>query len=110
MDTVMPETRSRMMRAVRGKDAKPELIVRHLAHAMGFRFRLHRSPAASALTGPKDVRSTSAGTSPNLSGGSTRSHCRGSRPHALPMFLRYRWSDVATERSPAFWRRSPPPR
>lgn len=31
-----------MMRAVRGKNTKPELIVRRLAHTMGFRFRLHR--------------------------------------------------------------------
>lgn len=42
MDTVTPETRSRMMAAVRGKNTKPELIVRRQAHAMGFRFRLHR--------------------------------------------------------------------
>jgi DNA mismatch endonuclease, patch repair protein len=43
MDTVTPETRSRMMRAVRGKNTKPELIVRGLAHELGFRFRLHRT-------------------------------------------------------------------
>src|SRR5690348_1853450 len=42
MDNVTPETRSRMMRAVRGKNTKPELVVRSMAHAMGFRFRLHR--------------------------------------------------------------------
>lgn len=36
------ETRSRIMRAVRKKDTKPELIVRRLLHAMGYRFRLHR--------------------------------------------------------------------
>jgi DNA mismatch endonuclease (patch repair protein) len=42
MDNVEPETRGRMMRAVRGKNTKPELAVRAMAHAMGFRFRLHR--------------------------------------------------------------------
>lgn len=36
------ELRSRTMRAVRSKNTKPELIVRRLVHAMGFRFRLHR--------------------------------------------------------------------
>ncbi|MCD9098215.1 very short patch repair endonuclease [Luteimonas fraxinea] len=36
------ELRSRTMRAVRSKDTQPELIVRRLAHALGFRFRLHR--------------------------------------------------------------------
>ena len=30
------------MRAIRSKDTKPEIIVRRLAHRMGYRFRLHR--------------------------------------------------------------------
>lgn len=30
------------MRAVRSKDTKPEFVVRRLAHALGYRFRLHR--------------------------------------------------------------------
>ena len=30
------------MSRVRGKDTKPEMIVRRLAHALGYRFRLHR--------------------------------------------------------------------
>ena len=30
------------MRAVRSKDTAPELLVRKLAHALGYRFRLHR--------------------------------------------------------------------
>lgn len=30
------------MRRVKGKDTDPELIVRHVLHAMGLRFRLHR--------------------------------------------------------------------
>jgi DNA mismatch endonuclease (patch repair protein) len=36
------ELRSRTMRAIRSKNTKPELVVRRLVHAMGFRFRLHR--------------------------------------------------------------------
>jgi DNA mismatch endonuclease (patch repair protein) len=31
------------MGLVRGKDTKPELIVRRLVHSMGYRYRLHRS-------------------------------------------------------------------
>ncbi len=31
-----------MMAAVKGKNTKPELIVRRALHAAGFRFRLHR--------------------------------------------------------------------
>ena len=34
--------RSRTMRAVRSVNTKPELRVRKLIHAMGYRFRLHR--------------------------------------------------------------------
>jgi DNA mismatch endonuclease (patch repair protein) len=34
--------RSRIMRAVRRTDTRPELVVRKLVHALGFRFRLHR--------------------------------------------------------------------
>lgn len=30
------------MAAVRSKDTKPEMIVRRLAHRLGYRFRLHR--------------------------------------------------------------------
>jgi DNA mismatch endonuclease (patch repair protein) len=30
------------MRRIRKKDTKPELVVRRLAHGMGYRFRLHR--------------------------------------------------------------------
>ena len=41
-DVFTPEERARVMRAVKGKDTKPEMIVRRLAHGMGYRFRLHR--------------------------------------------------------------------
>lgn len=36
------ETRSRTMRAVKSANTKPEMLVRRLAHRLGFRFRLHR--------------------------------------------------------------------
>lgn len=36
------KARSRIMRAIRKKDTQPELTVRRLLHAMGYRFRLHR--------------------------------------------------------------------
>jgi DNA mismatch endonuclease (patch repair protein) len=35
--------RSENMRAIRGKDTKPELEVRRLVHGLGYRFRLHRA-------------------------------------------------------------------
>ena len=40
-DIVSFATRSRMMAAIRGKNTKPELIVRSALHRRGFRYRLH---------------------------------------------------------------------
>lgn len=42
MDIVSPDRRSAIMSRIRGRDTKPELIVRRLAHRLGYRFRLHR--------------------------------------------------------------------
>ena len=36
------EKRSEIMSRIRGRNTKPELVVRRIAHALGFRFRLHR--------------------------------------------------------------------
>lgn len=41
-DIVDKATRSRMMSGIRGKDTKPEIIVRKALHKAGYRFRLHR--------------------------------------------------------------------
>lgn len=40
-DVLTPAQRSNCMRAIRGAHTKPEIAVRRLVHAMGFRFRLH---------------------------------------------------------------------
>jgi DNA mismatch endonuclease (patch repair protein) len=45
------EARSRIMRGIRKRNTKPELLVRRQLHAMGFRFRLHRRD----LPGTPDV-------------------------------------------------------
>lgn len=41
MDTLSKRERSELMSRVRSKDTRPELIVRQLVHAMGYRYRLH---------------------------------------------------------------------
>lgn len=41
MDTLTPAQRSERMARVRGRDTKPELIVRRLLHSRGYRYRLH---------------------------------------------------------------------
>ncbi len=40
-DVVDASTRSRMMAGIRGRNTKPEILVRSLLHRQGFRFRLH---------------------------------------------------------------------
>ena len=40
-DTMTPEQRHRCMAAIKGKDTKPEMIVRRYLHALGFRYGLH---------------------------------------------------------------------
>lgn len=40
-DIVTKETRSRMMAGIRGKDTKPERLLRTELHKRGFRYRLH---------------------------------------------------------------------
>lgn len=40
--TAVDPRRSALMSRIRGRDTKPELVVRRLAHALGYRFRLHR--------------------------------------------------------------------
>lgn len=41
VDVVSPAVRSRMMAGIKGRDTKPELVLRRGLHARGFRFRLH---------------------------------------------------------------------
>lgn len=41
-DIVSPAKRSQMMSGIKGKNSKPEMLVRKALFAMGHRFRLHR--------------------------------------------------------------------
>jgi len=51
VDVHSPERRSRNMRAIRGKNTSPELTLRKLLFARGFRFRLH----VRTLSGNPDI-------------------------------------------------------
>ncbi len=42
VDTLSPQHRSEVMSRIRSTDTKPEMRVRRLAYALGFRYRLHR--------------------------------------------------------------------
>ena len=54
-DTVSPERRSMIMSMIKGKNTKPEIIVRSVCHELGLRFRLHRKdlPGKPDLVFPK---------------------------------------------------------
>lgn len=50
MDIVSKKTRSRMMAGIKGKNTKPELLIRKALHALGYRYVLH-----GKLTGRPDL-------------------------------------------------------
>lgn len=50
-DIVDPKTRSRMMSGIRGKNTRPEVLIRKRLHTRGFRFRLH----VKSLPGKPDL-------------------------------------------------------
>ncbi|MEQ9064858.1 MAG: very short patch repair endonuclease [Fulvivirga sp.] len=50
-DVHSPEVRSYNMSQIKGKDSKPEMVVRSYLHANGFRFRLHDG----SLPGKPDI-------------------------------------------------------
>jgi DNA mismatch endonuclease, patch repair protein len=41
VDYLTPEARSALMSRIRGKDTGPEMAVRRIVHALGYRYRLH---------------------------------------------------------------------
>ncbi|CAN7805682.1 very short patch repair endonuclease [Paraburkholderia hospita] len=51
VDIVDCQTRSRMMSGIRGRNTRPELLIRSLLHRRGFRFRLN----APELPGKPDI-------------------------------------------------------
>lgn len=51
MDSVTPARRSEIMGRVRSRHTKPEMTIRRIVHAMGYRYRLH----AKDLPGTPDL-------------------------------------------------------
>lgn len=51
MDTLSTVERSQRMSLVRGKDTKPEMLVRRTLHGLGYRYRLH----SKDLPGKPDI-------------------------------------------------------
>ncbi len=55
VDVLTKRQRKYCMSRIRGKDTKPEMAVRRLVHAMGYRYRLHRRdlPSCPDLVFPR---------------------------------------------------------
>ncbi|WP_313952524.1 DNA mismatch endonuclease Vsr [Accumulibacter sp.] len=51
VDVVDQATRSRMMSGIKGKNTRPEILVRQFLHGHGFRYRLH----SKSLPGSPDI-------------------------------------------------------
>jgi DNA mismatch endonuclease (patch repair protein) len=54
-DRLTPEQRSWNMSRIRGKNTKPELLVRSLLHSKGYRYRLHGASRGIKLPGNPDL-------------------------------------------------------
>ena len=54
-DVHEPEVRSYNMSQIKGKDTKPEMVVRRFLHANGFRYRLHGKYKGKTLPGKPDI-------------------------------------------------------
>ena len=54
-DIVSPRKRSEMMAGIKGRNTKPEMVVRKFLHRNGFRYRLHKAgiPGKPDLVFPK---------------------------------------------------------
>ena len=55
MDVVSPEVRKHIMASVPQRHSKPEMVVRGMAHGLGYRYRLHRRdlPGSPDLVFPR---------------------------------------------------------
>lgn len=58
VDRVSNDKRSEIMRAIKSKNTKPEIIVRKLVFSMGYRYRLHRKelPGTPDLVFPRQKK------------------------------------------------------
>ncbi|MEH0157354.1 very short patch repair endonuclease [Limibacter armeniacum] len=54
-DKFSSEVRSKIMSSIKGKNTKPELIIRRFLHRYGFRFRLHGKYRGRLLSGKPDI-------------------------------------------------------
>jgi len=101
-DNRSPESRSALMSRIGGKDTAPELVVRRLLHALGYRFRLYRRD----LPGTPDIVFPSRQKAIFVNGCFWHAHgCRMGRPPKsrpefwLPKLERNRAKDARNRRA-----------
>jgi len=101
-DNRSPESRSALMSRIGGKDTAPEMAVRRLLHALGYRFRLHRR----GLPGTPDIVFPSRRKAIFVNGCFWHAHgCRIGRPPKshpefwIPKLERNRMNDARNRRA-----------
>lgn len=92
VDVVDQATRSRMMAGIRGKNTRPEMLVRHFLHSHGFRYRLH----AASLPGRPDIVLPKWRTAIFVHGCFWHRH-RGCRLTTIPASNAERWQEKFDE-------------
>jgi len=92
IDHVSTERRSAMMSAVRGKNTRPEMLVRSAAHRLGLRFRLH----AADLPGRPDLVFRKIRTAIFVNGCFWHRH-HGCRKASMPKSNRRFWANKFRE-------------
>ncbi len=86
MDVHSPKQRSYNMSQIKGRDTKPELLVRSLLHRLGYRFRLYRKD----LSGNPDIVLSKYRTIIFVHGCFWHQH-KGCKNSTIPKTHRYKW-------------------
>lgn len=75
VDTLSPSDRSIRMSRIKGKDTRPELVLRRILHALGMRYRGARSRHRGSSTTARSGMSMHGATCAMSSGASGRARC-----------------------------------
>ena len=88
VDVFAPEKRSQIMSSIKGKNTKPEIVIRRLLHGAGYRFRIH----VNLLPGKPDLYFSSRKKAVFVNGCFWHGH-KGCRRARLPNSNKNFWRD-----------------
>ena len=88
VDVFIPEKRSQIMSSIKGKNTKPEMVVRRLLHGAGYRFKVH----VKILPGKPDLYFSSRKKAVFVNGCFWHGH-KGCRRASVPKSNKKFWGD-----------------